>query len=60
MSVFQDAPGTPGTVATRTTGVGQGDPSAPVSDKTPQTVLPESVPLNLSPSQDWKLKLTCI
>lgn len=35
MSVLQDAPGTPGTVATGTTGVGQGDTSAQVSDKTP-------------------------
>lgn len=54
MPVFQDAPGTPGT-----TGVGQGSTSAQVSDKTPWTVLSDSVFLNLSQSQAQKLKLTC-
>lgn len=58
MSVFQDAPGTPGTLATGTAGVGQGDTSAQVSDKTHWTVLSDSVPLNLSPSQAQKLRLT--
>lgn len=59
MSAFQDAPGTPGTVATGTAGLGQGDTSAQVSDKTPWTVLSDSVPLTLFPSQAWKLRLTC-
>lgn len=49
MSVLQDAPGTPGTVATGTTEVGQGDTPAQVSDKTPWTMLSNSVPLSLSP-----------
>lgn len=50
MTIFQDTPGTPGTVVTGTTGK---------FNKTPLTVLSDSVPLHLSPSQAWMLRLTC-